>query len=299
VAYGSNVGGIGTKIGTPGNSIFVGFVADKLGLDIGFAWFIALGFPFVVLFIPITWWVLWRVARRDDLGHTQGRAVIEEELRSLGMMSRGEKLVAVVFGLAAALWIFGDPLRKALAPWVPEFWEGYKFQARHYEALVAMGCALLLWALRGLSLRSLRRVPWGTLLVFGGSFALAAGIERSGLSRFMTEQLAPLSALPLFPQLLVASFASVGLSAMASNTAAINMMLNVLPPSLPVLSAATIATSCDFALPAGTPPNAIVFGSGYIRLPTMMKIGVVLDVASAVLIAVYVFLYARHLFPAA
>jgi len=84
------------------------------------------------------------------------------------------------------------------------------------------------------------------------------------------------------------------LTAVASNTATINVALNVLPRSLAVLSASVLGSSTDFALPAGTPPNAIVFGSGYVRLPTMMRVGFVLDLVSIVLITAYVLLYARH-----
>jgi sodium-dependent dicarboxylate transporter 2/3/5 len=138
-----------------------------------------------------------------------------------------------------------------------------------------------------LSPSALRRFPWGTLVLLGGSFALAAGIEASGLSELMATSMAGLRGLPLVEQLAITSAATVFLSAFASNTATLSVMLNVLPPALPVLSAATIAASCDFALPAGTPPNAIVFGSGYVRLPTMMRIGVLLDVLAAAAITVY------------
>jgi sodium-dependent dicarboxylate transporter 2/3/5 len=101
--------------------------------------------------------------------------------------------------------------------------------------------------------------------------------------------------MPLVGQIGLASLGSVFLSAVASNTATVNIALNVLPRDLGVLFATTIAASCDFMLPAGTPPNAIVFGSGYVRLPTMIRVGFVLDLLAAVIITGYVFLYARHL----
>jgi sodium-dependent dicarboxylate transporter 2/3/5 len=102
--------------------------------------------------------------------------------------------------------------------------------------------------------------------------------------------------MPLGAQIAVATFATVFLTAIASNTAAVNIALNVLPPDLRVLTSTVLAASSDFALPAGTPPNAIVFASGYIRLPTMMRIGVVLDLCAALSIVVYVFAYASRLF---
>jgi sodium-dependent dicarboxylate transporter 2/3/5 len=191
-------------------------------------------------------------------------------------MKGGETTVAWVFGVAALLWIFGDPVRGL-----------FHVSGRNYEAVVAMSAAVALAGSRTLSMASLRRIPWSTLVLLGGSFALAAGIEASGLSVYLASRLSGLAGLPLLQQLAVTSASTVLLSAVASNTATISVMLNVLPRSLPVLSAATIAASCDFALPAGTPPNAIVFGSGYVRLPVMMRTGVLLDLLAVVAITLY------------
>ncbi|WP_438009695.1 SLC13 family permease [Sorangium sp. So ce321] len=306
VAYASNVGGIGTKIGTGVNSIFCGFLADKLHHDISFLRYMALASPFVVLFVPLLWLALWRVGKRDGLSAGHARDVLDRELAAMGPMSRGEKTVAAVFALASMLWILGDPLRAAIAPQLQAALRGldaalgsgsaaYKVQGKHYEAAVAVLAALSLLALRALSLASLRRMPWGTLVLLGGSFTMAAGIEAGGLSAWMAAKLAVVAEAPLLAQIGLASVATVALSALASNTATVNVALNVLPQDLGVLFAATIAASCDFMLPAGTPPNAIVFGSGYVRLPVMIKTGFVLDVAAALLITVYVYGYARHL----
>jgi len=294
VAYASNVGGIGTKIGTGTNSIFCGFLSKELHYDIGFLHYIAIAFPFVVIFIPIVWLALWRVGRRDDLGAGQAREALDRELSAMGAMSRGEKKVAAVFVAAGALWILGDPLRQWVGPGLGALL-GMKIQGKHYEATVAMIALLALLSTGALSLRALGRIPWGTLLLLGGSFAMAAGIEGSGLGGWMAQRLQVVAAMPLVGQIGLASLGSVFLSAVASNTATVNIALNVLPRDLGVLFATTIAASCDFMLPAGTPPNAIVFGSGYVRLPTMIRVGFVLDLLAAVIITGYVFLYARHL----
>jgi sodium-dependent dicarboxylate transporter 2/3/5 len=295
VAYAANVGGIGTKIGSGTNSIFCGLTLRHLGIDITFLQYLALGLPFVVLFIPLLWWSLWRLGRRDELGAGQGREVLDRQLAALGPMSGGEKKVAVVFLAAAALWIAGDFLKKQIAPGLLA--RGIVLQGKHVEAGVAMAGGLSLVALRALTLRSIRRIPWSTLVLLGGSFGMAAGIEGSGLSKWMGEQLARVARLPLLLQVGLASLATVGLSAVASNTGTVSVLLNVLPRSMPVFAATGIASSCDFMLPAGTPPNAIVFGSGYIRLPTMMRTGFVLDAAAAVLITFYAFAAASLLFP--
>jgi len=168
----------------------------------------------------------------------------------------------------------------------------------HVEGGIAVAAALALLALRpgGQALlhpRSLRKVPWEALILLGGGFALAAGVQASGLSRAMAERLHVLGSLSPFSQVLLASLVTVAISAVASNTATITIMLVVMrdtvaPGILPtVLFASTIAASCDFALPAGTPPNAIVFGSGYVTIPRMARTGALLDLLAALLAAAW------------
>jgi sodium-dependent dicarboxylate transporter 2/3/5 len=296
IAYAANVGGIGTKIGTGTNSIFAGFISEKLGYDMSFLHFMAIGLPFVVLFLPLVWFVLWRIGRVDAPAESHGREVLERELAALGAWTHKERLIAAVFALAALLWISGDALRAVIVPRIAPLVD-FKIQGKHYEASVSMLAALAIVLSRSISLAALRRIPWGTLVLLGGSFALAAGIEGSGLSTWLARALEPIARLPLAAQLGLASFATILLSAIASNTATINVMLNVLPRSLLVLSTSSIAASCDFALPAGTPPNAIVFGSGYVRLPVMMRTGFLLDVAAALVITVYALVYLRFIVP--
>lgn len=292
VAYASNVGGIGTKIGTGTNSIFCGFVERTLGFEIGFMRYVALGLPFVVLFVPLVWWVLWRLGRRDAPRGGQGRDVLERELASMGPMTGREKAVLGVFLSAAALWVGSD----FVCDGVRATWPGLRFASKHVEAAVGMGAGLAVIASGLLSLKTLRKMPWGTLVLLGGSFAMASGIEGSRLSEWMSSRLAGLASLPLVAQIGFAALATVGLSAVASNVGTVSVLLNVLPRSTAVLSACAIGASCDFMLPAGTPPNAIVFGSGRVRLPDMMKTGFLLDLAAVGLTTAYVFLYARYLF---
>jgi sodium-dependent dicarboxylate transporter 2/3/5 len=294
VAYASNVGGIGTKIGSPTNSVFAGVVSRRLGVEVGFVEYMVAALPFVVLFLPIVWWMLWREGRRDNLGAGQGVDVVQRELTALGPMSPGEKVVGAVFLVAAALWIGGDAVRGVLAPWVASALGGFKLLGKHYEAGVALLAAGTLVVLGRLSRKALARVPWDTLLLLGGGFALAAGIEGSGLSLWMASRLAGLESLGLLAQYAVVATATVLLSAVASNTATVNVLLSVLPGSMPLLAVSTFASSCDFALPAGTPPNAIVFGSGYVRLPVMMRVGVGLDLLASAALAVYGMLWVRQ-----
>jgi sodium-dependent dicarboxylate transporter 2/3/5 len=211
-----------------------------------------------------------------------------------------------VFLAAAALWIAGKWLTAALAPHVTAF----TLTSAHVEGGTAVLAAavLLLWRTGGrdgvarqpvLPPRALRRVPWETLLLLGGGFAMAAAIQQSGLSAWLSQRLLAARGLPPFGQVLLASVATVALSAVASNTATIAVMLVVLKDAVAphvlttTLFAATIASSCDFALPAGTPPNAIVFGSGYVSIPRMARTGALLDLAAAVLAAAWCWVIVR------
>lgn len=299
IAYGSNVGGIGTKIGTAPNAQFSGFM-DRQGVSISFLEFMAVGLPFVLLFLPVAWWMLWRIGRRDGLEGEIGADVVKSELSALGAVRRPERIVGAVFLVTAGLWIAGKWLTSLLAPQVTAF----RLSSAHVEGGIAVLAALLLmlWRTGGrqvLGFKALSRVPWETLLLLGGGFAMAAAIQKSGLSELMSTQLAAVRGLPPFQQVLLASLATVALSAVATNTATIAVMLVVLKDAVApevmttTLFAATIAASCDFALPAGTPPNAIVFGSGYVTIPRMAKAGVVLDLLAALLAAGWCWLIVR------
>lgn len=296
IAYACNIGGIGTVIGTAPNAQFAGFVAKNFKVEMGFLQFFLIGFPFVVLFLPVAWLAVWQVGKKDEL--TTSSAVIHEQLRAMGPMSRTEKIVLAIFATTALLWVLSQPITRVLKPGIPKEW---KFGSKEFEWIVAMLAALALVASRKANWAHLKKVPWETLLLLGGSFSLAFGIEDSGLSRWAGEQVGWISTMRPLEQVLLASFVAVFVSAFASNTATIGLLLPLIAGLLgrdafPALAAATIATSCDFMLPAGTPPNAIVFGSGYVSIPRMMKTGFVLDLAAALVAALWAHVAVRQMF---
>ena len=295
IAYGSNIGGIGTKIGTAPNAQFYGFMS-QMGVEISFLQFMAVGLPFVLMMLPVAWYMLWRVARKDGLKDDIKRDIIADELRALGQIKREEQKVLLVFILTAAAWIFAKELADLLRPVIAE-----KLTTAHIEGGVSTVAALALIAMRSrgkqlLTGASLKTVPWETLLLLGGGFAMAAGIQNSGLSGWIADQLVALRTLTEFSQILLTSFSSVGLSAVASNTATTAVMLAVIRDTVSpaivnsALFTVTLAASCDFALPAGTPPNAIVFGSGYVTIPQMARTGVLLDIIAGLLVALWCYL---------
>ncbi|MBM4382061.1 MAG: SLC13/DASS family transporter [Deltaproteobacteria bacterium] len=294
IAYGANVGGMGTKIGTVPNAQLAGFLVQERGVDVSFLGFMAIGLPFVIAFVPVLWLALWRVGRRDAPAQAVGEAALASEARALGPLQRAERAVMVVFVAAAALWIAGKPI----TDWLKLQVTAFKLGSSHVEAAIALSAslALILWRVRGervLAPRSFRLLQWEALVLLGGGFSMAAAVEASGLSAWLGGQLTALREFPAFAQVALASLATVTLSAFASNVATTAVMLPILVSSVSpehtnvALVSAALASSCDFALPAGTPPNAIVFGSGYVKVPVMARTGAALDVLAALIVSAW------------
>ncbi|MBK7876650.1 MAG: DASS family sodium-coupled anion symporter [Planctomycetes bacterium] len=290
VAYGANLGGMGTKIGTAPNAQLVAFLEREADRSVSFLQFSAFGLPFVLLMLPATWFVLWRLGRSDAPSTVPTLASIREERRRLGAWNPGERAVASIFAGTAALWIASAPLTQALRA----FGAPAGLRGAHVEAGVAVLALLVLLLARPggrplLPIRELKHLSWGTLLLLGGSLALADALQSGGLAAIASERLGSLGSWPLLPAAIAAALLSVALSAVASNTATVAVLLPVLwqaaPPerAIVLVAAATLAASCDFALPVGTPPNAIVFGSGYVTVPRMARAGVALDLLAALL----------------
>lgn len=307
IAYAANVGGIGTLIGTAPNAIFAGFVGETYGVGVGFLEYLPIGLPFVLLFLPIVYAaLLWR-ARGESIAAFSPE-VLAKELAALGPMSRGEKAVLAVFLGACAGWIFNLPIRIVCGL---EAWN-FRMKPDQFDGGVAMLAALLLFLLPGrtgecvLRARSLRRVSWDALVLLAGSFAMAAAIAASGLPKWFSHLLGDLARMPDLPLLGIVTLSTVFLSAFSSNTATANVMLALVLATLdptrtqaartvPFLSGVTISASCDFMLPAGTPPNAIVFATRYVRIGNMVRTGAVLDLLAAVAAAVWVYFCAGPL----
>lgn len=298
IAYGANVGGIGTKIGTVPNVQFAGFAQKHLGVDVDFIAYLKIGLPAMLLLLPVVLAALLVLARGDALRATP-RDLIERERAALGPMSPHEKGVVGFFVLAAFLWIFGKPIAEALLPSLsPVARAAMSNGLRRFDAIAAMVVALLMFTIpiRGRAVVDAsvwRYVSWEGLCLLGGGFAVAAAIEQSGFTNVAAEVLrgvrdwAPLTAA------LVVAGVTVFVSAFSSNTATTAVMLPVVhaafgKTSLPFLALVGVSSSLDFALPAGTPPNAIVFGSGEVRVAQMARVGAVLDLFTAVVAALWI-----------
>jgi sodium-dependent dicarboxylate transporter 2/3/5 len=295
IAYSASIGGLGTLIGTPTNLLFERFAREH-GMEVSFVHWMALASPFVVAFMFITWILLTRfifpIKLKDIPG---GRELIREELRQMGNVSRGEWTVLCVFAITAMFWVLRAQLAKwtALVTLVPAV-------GRLDDTTIALTGALVLFLIpvdrqRGvfaLDWNTAMKLPWGVLLLFGGGFSLAEAVTSSKLADWIGGQVAVLEGLPTI--LLIAAVVAmvIFLTELTSNTPTAAAFLPILygvaigidvNPIL-LLVPATIAATCAFMLPVATPPNAIVFGSGYVSIRSMAKAGVWLNLIGIVLI---------------
>ncbi len=291
IAYAASIGSLGTIIGTPPNTLLVGYMASEHDVQIGFGQWMIVGVPLAVVLMAACWFLLTKVLFKPEIDEIPGgRKLIDDELAKLGTTSAGERRVLVIFVLAALAWVF--------VPLVTD-WVGADTPPIT-DAGIAMAVGVLLFLLPAGAARGVRlldwdsalKLPWGVLLLFGGGLALSAQFSSSGLTEWIGEVASGLGGLPVV--LLVVLFAAgiLFLTELTSNTAtaatflpvaggiAMGMGMDPLLLAIPVALAAT----CAFMLPVATPPNAIAYGSGYVSIPQMIKGGIWLNLFGLVLI---------------
>jgi solute carrier family 13 (sodium-dependent dicarboxylate transporter), member 2/3/5 len=287
IAYAATIGGVGTLIGTPPNAILAAAASEQLGRHIGFAEWMVVGMPVVLVMLPATWLLLVKVLHPPGELGDGAAELLQAQRAGLGRMHRGERITAAVFLLMAAGWILREPkvLGDVVIPGITTFAPGID------DSTIAMAGALLLFlapAERGravLAWEDTRELPWGVLLLFGGGLALARAMETSGLAQEIAGAVAALQGVPEWLMLAAAGALFLALSELASNTAVAAMAMPILAATalglgiepLPLMAVGAIATSCAFMLPVGTPPNAIVFGSGQVSIPQMARAGIWLN----------------------
>ena len=298
IAYSASIGGVATLIGTPPNLILAGVVEETFGYEITFAQWFQFGFPISTVLLFLCWKYLTNFAFKfKQKTFPGGRAEISRQLNALGKISYEEKLVAGVFTLTAFAWISRSFL---LQPVLPEI----------DDTIIAMIGAIIIFLLPAKNKkRSLLKwdeavkLPWGILLLFGGGMALAAGFKDSGLALWIGTQMTLLDGVSLF-LLVFILIASVNfLTEITSNLATTAMLLPILYPMAMTIDvhpfilmvSATVAASCAFMLPVATPPNAVVFGSGYLRIPDMVRVGIWMNILSIILLTLFVFFLLPYL----
>ncbi|WBL58836.1 DASS family sodium-coupled anion symporter [Stutzerimonas stutzeri] len=285
IAYSASVGVIATLIGTPPNALLAAFMRENYDVQIGFGQWMLLGLPLSIGMLVFIWWSLTRGGFRLAGGDSRG--LLEKEMAALGPMSRAEKMVAVVFVLAAAAWIF--------QPLLADYIDGVN------DTSIAMAAAIALFLIPVdlhkrvflMDWEQANKAPWGVLLLFGGGLSLAGVIGASGLAEWIASSLGAFDALPLLAMIALVVTVIIFLTEITSNTATAAAFLPLLgalavaqglSPEMLAIPAA-VAASCAFMMPVATPPNAIVFGTGQLPIQAMIKAGFVLNLFGVLLVS--------------
>ena len=290
IAYSASIGGVSTLIGTPPNLVLAGIVEDMYGVEITFSKWIVFGLPISVILLFICWKYLTSFAFSfKQKAFPGGRAEIKKQLTNLGDLGYEERMVLIVFVLTAFAWITRSFLLTKILPALD-------------DTIIAMVAAVVLFLIPASKEKNRKlinweeavKLPWGILLLFGGGLALAEGFKSSGLAVWIGSQMTLLDGVALILLLLVIITAVNFLTEITSNLATTAMILPILAPLAVTIDVhpymlmvgATVAASCAFMLPVATPPNAVVFGSGYLTIPDMFKAGIWMNIISIILLTI-------------
>ncbi|NND82337.1 MAG: DASS family sodium-coupled anion symporter [Gammaproteobacteria bacterium] len=292
IAYAANVGGVATIIGTPPNVVAVGFLQNELGIEVSFLNWMLLGVPFSALMLAVVFVVLVKwVYPNGLLQLAQSHNVIDSELTGLGPLSARERRVLIIFSTVIAMWV----LRTSINQWLPFI--------SLSDAGISLLAAVTLFALPFnfrsgdfiLDWSDTVKLPWGILILFGGGLALAGALSDTGVIQFIGDLVsdnktlslllvsAALIAIMLFMTELMSNVALTAIFVPVVAGIALGLDQSVMSLVVPV----TMAASCAFMLPMATPPNAIVFSSGHIKVHQMVRAGIVLNLVSIVLLVIF------------
>lgn len=291
IAFGANIGGMGTLIGTPPNALLAGFLEDSYGIEIGFVQWMAVGVPFAALLLALSWLALTHGVYRLPHARLEGvEETINRQLSDLGAMSRGEKLVALVFCLAALSWVF----RPLLSHMIP---------GGLTDAGIAVCAAVLLFVIpvtpsKGKFLMEwpdMAKLPWGVLVLVGGGLSLGHAVQTSGLSAWLAHTLSMLATTPEAVVIAGVGATVLLISHITSNTAAAATFIPLVASFAPVVhltpvtlcAPVALAAGCAFMLPVATPPNAIVFASGQLTVMDMVRAGSIITLLALGLLTVF------------
>ncbi|MCB4809146.1 DASS family sodium-coupled anion symporter [Tamlana sp. 62-3] len=292
IAYSASIGGIGTLVGSPTNLVLAGVVQTTFNQEITFSQWFIFGFPIAAILIFLCWKYLTAIAFKfKQKEFPGGSEEINKQLKALGKLTYEEKMVLIVFTCTAFAWITRSFLLQKLVPAID-------------DTIISVSFAILLFLIPSskkdekiMHWEDAVKLPWGIVLLFGGGLSLALGFEESGLAIWLGEKLIALQAFP-FVILVVIVITMVNfLTEITSNIATTAMLLPVLISLASTLGVhpyyliigATISASCAFMLPVATPPNAVVFGSGYLKIGDMVKKGIWLNIVSIILLSVFVY----------
>ncbi len=305
IAYAASIGGMMTPIGTAPNMVFLQLfeATSETGTSIGFAQWMMMTVPIgVSMLVLMGLYLGWKFFHGLSVPDSVQQLIIEERNR-LGAMSFEEKVVATVFAITATLWVtrkglnFGPVL-------IPGWQQMLENGPMLDDAAVVILMSFLLFLIPARSGNGNKtgildsgvflRLPWPVVILFGGGFALASGFVESGLSAHIASQLASLEKGDITSTIGLVCTVMTFLTELTSNTATTQLVLPILDatadamqvPAIWLMLPATLSASCAFMLPVATPPNAIIFGSGKLRVVDMVKCGFILNLIGIVVIVV-------------
>ena len=294
IAYSASIGGMATLIGTPPNLVFAGYVEETYGIEITFLQWLKFGVPIAIPLLVIAWLYLTKFAFKfKQKEFPGGKEEINRLLVLIGPMKREEKLVSSIFVLTAFCWITRSFILQEFFPFID-------------DTIIAMTAGILLFVVpasdfkkRLITWEDAVKLPWGIILLFGGGMALAAGFQITGLASWLGAQMSVFQGLSLLLLVFVIITLVNFFTEFTSNLATTAMLLPILAPiaiSLNInpymlMVACTIAASCAFMMPVATPPNAVVFGSGYLRIPDMIKSGIWMNIISILFLTLMVYYF--------
>jgi sodium-dependent dicarboxylate transporter 2/3/5 len=312
VAYAGSIGGTATLVGSPPNLIFQHFYESNFEAGaISFGRWFVFAFPLSLVFLGVVFWLL-RLWFTNTLDVKQlNSSTLQEEYRQLGPVRFEEKVVAAVFVLTALLWFTRADLTIGTVT-LPGWENLFPYEGHFHDGTVAMLMATLLFLLparhpdrkRVLEWPDMSRLPLGIIFLFGGGFALAQGVETSGLTEWLAQQLSLLQGLSLVVILLGLCTFMTFTTELTSNTASTQLVMPVLIAlsagmsvhPLYIMLPVTFSASFAFMMPVATPPNTIIFGSERVDIPTMARVGIVLNVAGILLMTLAMLTWGRWLF---
>ncbi len=309
IAYGCSLGGIATLVGTPPNLSFARIfqITFPAAEPISFGTWLLVGLPVTGTMLLVVWVLLTRIFFRVPPQVKIDRSVVEKEYRELGSMRYEEKWVLLVFCLTAILWVFRKDLELGLVT-IPG-WSGLiPYAGNIDDGTVALSMALLLFLVPAraperdsvtiMGPAVIRQLPWDIVILFGGGFALARGFQVTGLSAFIGARFSGLAGVPPLLMILILCGGLTFLTELTSNTATTEMILPILASvavaldtnPLLLMVPATLSASCAFMMPVATPPNAIVFGSGRVKIADMARVGIFINFIGILVIAILFYL---------
>ncbi len=294
IAYAANIGGFMTIIGTPPNVVMAGYLGTLVNYEMTFSRWLLVGIPCGITMLAIVYLLTTRILIRNNLKSVEGsKQLVDEKLKELGPVGHDEKLVIAIFGLTVFAWMFKAQINDLL---------GANLLTDHVTAM-AGGAAMFIIPSGIKPIRTLldwedtRNLPWGILLLFGGGISLAASMEKVGIIDHIGTFVAGYGNINKLLLVLIVTGIVLFMTELMSNVALVTIMLPVLiavatgmdeNPLLLVIPA-TMASSCAFMMPISTPPNAIVYSSGYIRIKDMMRAGFILNILAVLILAVFTY----------